>query len=45
VAAPLAPVGTMLNLLWHERTHQDPAQRAFRELVMRAATGRSPAKP
>jgi DNA-binding transcriptional LysR family regulator len=40
LATPLAPIGTPINLLWHERTHQDPAQRAFRELLVRAATTR-----
>jgi len=33
VVTPLAPVGTTVNLVWHERTHQDPALRAFRELL------------
>ena len=33
VATPLAPIDTTLNLLWHERTHQDPALRAFRDLL------------
>jgi DNA-binding transcriptional LysR family regulator len=37
VATPLAPVGTTINLLWHDRTHQDPALRAFRDLLARAA--------
>ena len=41
VATPLAPVTTTINLLWHERTHQDPALRAFRDLLVRAA-GLSP---
>ncbi len=35
VTTPLAPVGTSINLLWHERTHQDPVLRAFRELLVR----------
>jgi DNA-binding transcriptional LysR family regulator len=39
VATPLPPVGTIINLLWHERTHRDPALRAFRDLLTRA-TGR-----
>jgi DNA-binding transcriptional LysR family regulator len=39
VATPLAPIGTTINLLWHERTHQDPALRAFRELLTRAVGG------
>jgi DNA-binding transcriptional LysR family regulator len=33
VVAPLAPIGTAISLLWHERTDRDPAQRAFRELL------------
>ena len=37
VATPLAPIATTINLLWHERTHQDPALRAFRDLIVRAA--------
>ena len=37
VATPLAPVETTINLLWHERTHQDPALRAFRDLLVRSA--------
>ena len=44
VATPLAPVTTNINLLWHERTHQDPALRAFRDLLVHAA-GRPGAAP
>ena len=44
VTTPLAPVGTNINMLWHERTHQDPALRAFRELLVHAAVG-SPRPP
>jgi DNA-binding transcriptional LysR family regulator len=36
VAAPLPPIATQINLAWHERTHHDPAMRAFRDVVMRA---------
>ena len=39
VAAPLAPIATTINLLWHERTHGDPALRAFRDLIVEAAGG------
>jgi DNA-binding transcriptional LysR family regulator len=39
VATPLAPVGATIKLLWHERTDQDPAQRAFRDLLAHAARG------
>ena len=35
VATPLAPVRTTINLVWHERTDQDPALRAFRALLER----------
>ncbi len=38
VATPLAPVETTINLLWHERTEQDPALRAFRDLLAASAT-------
>jgi DNA-binding transcriptional LysR family regulator len=36
VETPLARVSTRISLLWHERTHADPAQRFFRDLVVRA---------
>jgi DNA-binding transcriptional LysR family regulator len=42
LATPLAPIGTAINLLWHERTHQDPALRAFRDLLVRVARPRRP---
>jgi len=32
---------TPLNLVWHERTHADPASRAFRALVKRSLTPKS----
>jgi DNA-binding transcriptional LysR family regulator len=35
VATPLPPVAVTINLLWHERTHHDPAQRALRDLILR----------
>jgi DNA-binding transcriptional LysR family regulator len=41
VATPLPPVGTTINLLWHERTQKDPALRAFRDLLTRAAGQRT----
>src|SRR3954469_24613597 len=37
LATPLSPGGTTVNLLWHERPDQDPALRAFRDLLARAA--------
>jgi DNA-binding transcriptional LysR family regulator len=36
VTTPLARIRTTINLLWHERTHQDPVLRAFRDLLARA---------
>jgi len=42
VTTPLPPVAVTINLLWHERTHHDPAQRALRELIQRVA-GTNPA--
>jgi DNA-binding transcriptional LysR family regulator len=41
VATPLAPIATPINLLWHERTHEDPALRAFRDVLVRAAGERA----
>ena len=35
VATPLPPVAITINLLWHERTHHDPVQRALRDLILR----------
>jgi len=40
VATPLPPIATTVNLIWHQRTHEDPALRAFRELLARAAGAR-----
>jgi DNA-binding transcriptional LysR family regulator len=37
VPTPLAPMATTVNLVWHERTHQDPALRALRDLIARVA--------
>ena len=34
VATPLGPITSTINLLWHERTDQDPALRAFRALLI-----------
>ena len=33
VATPLAPTATTLNLLWHDRTDQDPALRVLRNML------------
>src|SRR5262249_23534946 len=38
VATPLPPLAVTINLLWHERTHEDPAMRAFRDLLVRAGS-------
>jgi DNA-binding transcriptional LysR family regulator len=35
VTAPVPALATTINLLWHERTHRDPALPAFRELLLR----------
>jgi len=40
VATPIPAIGTTVNLLWHERTDRDPALRAFRDLLIRAAGDR-----
>jgi DNA-binding transcriptional LysR family regulator len=40
VATPIPQIGTTVNLLWHERTDRDPALRAFRDLLTRAAGDR-----
>ena len=33
VKTPMPALKTSLNLVWHQRTHDDPAMRAFRSLV------------
>ena len=38
VATPLPPIRTTVNLRWHERTDKDPALRAFRGLIVAAAS-------
>ena len=45
VTTPLQPIRATINLLWHERTHQDPALRGFRDVLAHAAgrpAGRRP---
>jgi len=37
VSTPLPATRTNINLLWHDRTDQDLAQRAFREVLARTA--------
>lgn len=39
VRSPVPQPRITLNLVWHERTHDDPAARAFRDLVTRAVAG------
>jgi len=41
IATPLAPLAMTINLLWHERTHEDPAARAFRELLVEVTAPRT----
>jgi DNA-binding transcriptional LysR family regulator len=38
LAAPLPPLAFTINVLWHDRTHEDAALRAFRELLARASS-------
>ena len=40
VATPIPQIEMTVNLLWHERTDRDPALRAFRDLLIRAAGDR-----
>jgi DNA-binding transcriptional LysR family regulator len=37
---PLQGHTTKLSMSWHERTHDDPAARFFRDLVRHAVTGK-----
>jgi DNA-binding transcriptional LysR family regulator len=39
VATPLPAALTTIKLLWHDRTHGDPALRTFRDLIVSAARG------
>jgi DNA-binding transcriptional LysR family regulator len=41
LTTPVLPLSFSINLLWHDRTHDDTAQRAFRDLLTRA-TPRAP---
>jgi DNA-binding transcriptional LysR family regulator len=38
LAGPAPTVESVIQLAWHQRTHDDPAMRAFRELIVRAST-------
>ena len=42
LSTALPPHATRFALSWHERTHADPAARAFRSLVRRAVVGDRP---
>lgn len=37
IASPIALPATPIHLVWSERTHLDPAMRAFRDLIIRAS--------
>jgi DNA-binding transcriptional LysR family regulator len=37
VAVPVPPLSIAIKLAWHDRTDQDPALRAFRDLITRAS--------
>jgi DNA-binding transcriptional LysR family regulator len=37
VASPIPLPATPIHLVWSERTHHDPAMRAFRDLIIRAS--------
>jgi DNA-binding transcriptional LysR family regulator len=45
VVTPVRRLTVAIKLAWHQRTDQDPALRALRELILRAAPGRRPAPP
>jgi DNA-binding transcriptional LysR family regulator len=36
VATPVPPTSVKMYLAWHDRTHRDPAMRAFRALIIRS---------
>ncbi|AXC12280.1 hypothetical protein ACPOL_2978 [Acidisarcina polymorpha] len=36
IVGPLPKIVTQIKLVWHERTDNDPAMQAFREVVARA---------
>jgi DNA-binding transcriptional LysR family regulator len=44
VASPVPRLTVEIKLAWHERTEQDPAVSAFRDVVTRAVAGRRPAR-
>jgi len=38
IAGPAPAIATRIKLAWHERTNDDPAMRAFREVVVSAVS-------
>lgn len=38
IAGPAPAIATQIKLVWHERTNDDPAMRAIREVVVRAVS-------
>ena len=44
LATPLPRYEFTISLMWHERTHDDAAQRAFRDLLARAVASTRPKK-
>jgi DNA-binding transcriptional LysR family regulator len=42
IATPLPPVTTPIDLLWHQRTDQEPALRFFRDLLVTSVGPRPP---
>jgi DNA-binding transcriptional LysR family regulator len=45
ITAPAPTVTNEVMLAWHERTHDDPAMRAFRELATRVFSESPPRAP
>ncbi len=45
VASPVRRLTVEIKLAWHERTEHDPAMRAFRDVITRAAPGPRPTRP
>jgi len=45
VGTPLAPVRTIINLGWHERTQADPACRLLRELIVKTVGASRAVRP
>jgi DNA-binding transcriptional LysR family regulator len=45
LAPPIAPITVQMRLLWHERTHHDPASVAFRDLLVHVSGSRGRTRP